>query len=248
MRKYSAHQHLDTVETASNARTTVALTSIHTHTHTHTHIRTYIYCAQMSAAMAGLQMVTRTMLSPRAGLQMPNALVWQVCLWLCSVQLWNGVSMCCSFVDVLPMFNYCATFGELNSCELGICSHICSHISRPTTSAERVFVQAGSPPSAYSAREQREGELSVALGRHLGQHPHGIHQSSLAPNRATFQDRTIAPNRCIVPESGTAANCCTHEKVAKELGKYYQTSTSWHQFSRVTCCWYKTGHPRCFWL
>jgi len=95
----------------------------------------------------------------------------------------------------------------------GICSHICSHISHLTTSAECVLVQPCSPPSAYSAREQRhgEGELSVALGRHLGQHPHCMDQSSLAPNRVALQDRTIAPNRCIVPESRTAANCCTHE-------------------------------------
>ena len=62
------------------------------------------------------------------------------------------------------------------------------------TSAERVLVQASSPPSAYSAREQREGELSVALGRHLAQHPHSINQSVLAPNRSN------------VPESGTAPN------------------------------------------
>jgi len=87
---------------------------------------------------------------------------------------------------------------------------------RPTTSAERVLVQTGSPPSAYSAREQRQGELSVALERHLAQDPHGIDQSGLANNRSN------------VPESGTAPNCCAHEKVAKALGKYYQAPTSWH--------------------
>jgi len=65
---------------------------------------------------------------------------------------------------------------------------------RPTTSTERVLVQASSLLSAYSATEQREGELWVALGRHLAQHPHGIGQSGLAPNRSN------------VPESGTAPN------------------------------------------
>ena len=125
---------------------------------------------------------------------------------------------------------WCQQFDDIEDMKPtpGICSHICSHICWPTTSAERVLVQAGSPPSAYSAREQREGELSVVLGRHLGQHPHGIDQSSLAPNRATFQDRTIAPNRCIVPESGTAPNCCTRRPpIASSLLLFPGCQSTW---------------------
>jgi len=106
------------------------------------------------------------------------------------------------------------------------------------------------PPSAYSfrlavsrVRTLQENSVRVSCRSPLEDTWRSSHtvsnQSGLASNRAASHHRTQSQHR---PRVWQGPQLLRSWKGCQSTWQILPTL--WHQLSRVTCCWYKTGHPR----